>query len=145
MCLFGLLLSIDVHDSRFSFSQYILKCEMNGFWICIFLLLCCTLFLLFLCCSSLQSQADISEPELSGLLHLLTALILCGYLISISLYIFIEVAEVLHASFINQDISMYDDETGTPAQARTLNLNEELGQVHTVLSDKTGTLTCNQK
>ncbi|KAH0706097.1 hypothetical protein KY285_010626 [Solanum tuberosum] len=43
------------------------------------------------------------------------------------------------------DINMYDDETGTPAQARTLNLNEELGKVHTVISNKTGTLTCNQK
>ncbi|XP_052726398.1 probable phospholipid-transporting ATPase 4 isoform X4 [Vigna angularis] len=48
------------------------------------------------------------------------------------------------ATFIDQDIQMYDDETGTPAEARTSNLNEELGQVDTILSDKTGTLTCNQ-
>ena len=33
---------------------------------------------------------------------------------------------------------MYDKETGTPAQAQTSNLNEELGQVDTILSDKTG-------
>ncbi|OIT26753.1 putative phospholipid-transporting atpase 7 [Nicotiana attenuata] len=39
---------------------------------------------------------------------------------------------------------MYADKTGTPAQARTSNLNDELGQVDTILSDKTGTLTCNQ-
>ncbi|MCD7446796.1 putative phospholipid-transporting ATPase 4 [Datura stramonium] len=91
-----------------------------------------------------NNLTDLSEPELSGLLHLLTALILYGYLIPISLYVSIEVVKVLQASFINQDISMYDDETGTPAQARTSNLNEELGQVDTILSDKTGTLTCNQ-
>ncbi|XP_006342965.1 probable phospholipid-transporting ATPase 4 [Solanum tuberosum] len=91
-----------------------------------------------------NNSTDLSEPELSGLLHLLTALILYGYLIPISLYVSIEVVKVLQASFINQDISMYDDETGTPAQARTSNLNEELGQVDTILSDKTGTLTCNQ-
>ncbi|RWR82750.1 putative phospholipid-transporting ATPase 4 isoform X3 [Cinnamomum micranthum f. kanehirae] len=47
-------------------------------------------------------------------------------------------------TFINQDIQMYEEETGKPAQARTSNLNEELGQVDTILLDKTGTLTCNQ-
>lgn len=39
---------------------------------------------------------------------------------------------------------MYDEETGKPAQAQTSNLNKELGQVDTILSDKTGTLTFNQ-
>jgi phospholipid-translocating ATPase len=39
---------------------------------------------------------------------------------------------------------MFDEEIGNTAQTRTSNLNEELGQVHTILSDKTGTLTCNQ-
>ncbi|KAK2992928.1 hypothetical protein RJ640_008462 [Escallonia rubra] len=87
---------------------------------------------------------DPSKPALSGFYHLVTALILYGYLIPISLYVSIEVVKVLQALFINQDIHMYDDETGTPAQARTSNLNEELGQVDTILSDKTGTLTCNQ-
>lgn len=84
------------------------------------------------------------KPALSGFYHLITALILYGYLIPISLYVSIEVVKVLQATFINQDIHMYDEETGNPAQARTSNLNEELGQVDTILSDKTGTLTCNQ-
>ncbi|KAE8659564.1 putative phospholipid-transporting ATPase 7 [Hibiscus syriacus] len=85
-----------------------------------------------------------NKPGVSGVSHLVTALILYGYLIPISLYVSIEVVKVLQASFINQDIHMYDEETGNPAQARTSNLNEELGQVDTILSDKTGTLTCNQ-
>ena len=39
---------------------------------------------------------------------------------------------------------MYHEETDTPrCSPRTTNLNEELGMIHTVLSDKTGTLTCN--
>lgn len=41
--------------------------------------------------------------------------------------------------FINRDRAMYHKETDTPALARTSNLNEELGMVNTILSDKTGT------
>jgi phospholipid-translocating ATPase len=87
---------------------------------------------------------DPKRPGLAGLLHLITALILYGYLIPISLYVSIELVKVLQARFINNDLAMYDPETDKPAHARTSNLNEELGQVDTILSDKTGTLTCNQ-
>lgn len=84
------------------------------------------------------------NPSIVGLLHLITALILYGYLIPISLYVSIEIVKVLQAQFINTDLAMYHEETDKPANARTSNLNEELGQVDTILSDKTGTLTCNQ-
>lgn len=87
---------------------------------------------------------DPSKPVAAGIFHLVTALILYGYLIPISLYISIEFVKVLQAMFINQDIQMYDEDSGNTARARTSNLNEELGQVDTILSDKTGTLTCNQ-
>ncbi|KAF3656457.1 putative serine/threonine-protein kinase fray2-like isoform X2 [Capsicum annuum] len=50
---------------------------------------------------------------------------------------------VLQSIFINQDMEMYYEETDNPARARTSYLNEELGQVDTILSDKIGTLTCN--
>ncbi len=33
---------------------------------------------------------------------------------------------------------------GTAALARTSNLNEDLGQIEYVFTDKTGTLTCNE-
>uniref|UniRef100_A0A7N0RI48 Phospholipid-transporting ATPase n=1 Tax=Kalanchoe fedtschenkoi TaxID=63787 RepID=A0A7N0RI48_KALFE len=87
---------------------------------------------------------DPKNSSESGFYHLITALMLYGYLIPISLYVSIEIVKVLQASFINKDLLMYDEETGVPANARTSNLNEELGQVDTILSDKTGTLTCNQ-
>ncbi|CAI0473377.1 unnamed protein product [Linum tenue] len=91
-----------------------------------------------------QDLYNPNNPSKSGLAHLITALILYGYLIPISLYVSIEVVKVCQAMFIDQDIHMYDEETGNTARARTSNLNEELGQVDTILSDKTGTLTCNQ-
>lgn len=86
---------------------------------------------------------DPRRPAVAAFLHCLTGLMLYGYLIPISLYVSIEICKVLQSIFINQDQAMYDEETDRPAHARTSNLNEELGQVHTILSDKTGTLTCN--
>ncbi|KAF8378492.1 hypothetical protein HHK36_029834 [Tetracentron sinense] len=83
------------------------------------------------------------RAAIAAILHFLTALMLYGYLIPISLYVSIEVVKVMQSIFINQDLHMYHKEADKPAHARTSNLNEELGQVHTILSDKTGTLTCN--
>ncbi|XP_048229970.1 probable phospholipid-transporting ATPase 8 isoform X2 [Ricinus communis] len=86
---------------------------------------------------------DPQRASLAAFFHFLTGLMLYGYLIPISLYVSIEIVKVLQSIFINQDQDMYYEETDRPAHARTSNLNEELGQVDTILSDKTGTLTCN--
>ncbi|GAA0153704.1 primary active transporter [Lithospermum erythrorhizon] len=86
---------------------------------------------------------DPNRASAAAMYHFLTALMLYSYLIPISLYVSIEVVKVLQSIFINQDIHMYYEQTDKPALARTSNLNEELGQVHTILSDKTGTLTAN--
>lgn len=86
---------------------------------------------------------DPNNAAVAAVLHFFTAIMLYGYFIPISLYISIEIVKLLQALFINNDIHMYHHETDTPAHARTSNLNEELGQVDTILTDKTGTLTCN--
>uniref|UniRef100_A0A8C9VRX0 Phospholipid-transporting ATPase n=1 Tax=Scleropages formosus TaxID=113540 RepID=A0A8C9VRX0_SCLFO len=75
--------------------------------------------------------------------NLLTFIILYNNLIPISLLVTLEVVRFTQALFINWDTEMYYAETDTPAMARTSNLNEELGQVKYLFSDKTGTLTCN--
>nr|KAF6451701.1 ATPase phospholipid transporting 8A2 [Molossus molossus] len=75
--------------------------------------------------------------------NLLTFIILYNNLIPISLLVTLEVVKYTQALFINWDTDMYYIGNDTPAMARTSNLNEELGQVKYLFSDKTGTLTCN--
>jgi magnesium-transporting ATPase (P-type) len=70
--------------------------------------------------------------------------ILLSNLIPISLYVTLEVVKVFQcALLVNRDRKMYHAATDTPAACRTTTLNEELGQVEYVMSDKTGTLTQN--
>uniref|UniRef100_A0A1A7YXS2 Phospholipid-transporting ATPase n=1 Tax=Iconisemion striatum TaxID=60296 RepID=A0A1A7YXS2_9TELE len=76
-------------------------------------------------------------------LNFLTFIILFNNLIPISLLVTLEVIKFIQAFFINWDTDMVYEPTNTPAMARTSNLNEELGQVKYIFSDKTGTLTCN--
>lgn len=45
--------------------------------------------------------------------------------------------------YFGWDLKMYDAESDQPALANTSDLNEELGQVEYLFSDKTGTLTEN--
>ncbi|XP_047545926.1 probable phospholipid-transporting ATPase IA isoform X4 [Vanessa atalanta] len=75
--------------------------------------------------------------------NFLTFLILYNNLIPISLQVTAEIVRFFQAKFIAMDGEMYHEQTDTPALARTSNLNEELGMVRYVFSDKTGTLTCN--
>lgn len=75
--------------------------------------------------------------------NFLTFLILYNNLIPISLQVTAEIVRFFQAKFISMDSEMYHAATDTPAMARTSNLNEELGMVQYIFSDKTGTLTCN--
>ncbi|KAI8622273.1 hypothetical protein BC830DRAFT_751714 [Chytriomyces sp. MP71] len=72
-----------------------------------------------------------------------TYLILFNAFIPISLYVTMEVVKIGQVYFMMHDLSMYDAERDITAQANTSSLNEELGQVQYVFSDKTGTLTEN--
>lgn len=69
-------------------------------------------------------------------------LIMFNTMIPISLYVSMEIVKVAQIFLLN-DIDMYDEETDTPLEARTSTINEELGQVSYIFSDKTGTLTNN--
>lgn len=69
-------------------------------------------------------------------------LIMFNTMIPISLYVSMEIVKLVQMLLLN-DIDMYDPETDTPLEARTSTINEELGQVSYIFSDKTGTLTNN--
>ncbi|XP_008293336.1 probable phospholipid-transporting ATPase IA isoform X5 [Stegastes partitus] len=89
---------------------------------------------------------DLNSPDGGAAnfgLNFLTFIILFNNLIPISLLVTLEVIKFIQAFFINWDTDMLYEPTNTPAMARTSNLNEELGQVKYIFSDKTGTLTCN--
>lgn len=70
-----------------------------------------------------------------------TFLILYNNLVPISLYVSLDIVKVIQAKQIASDPEMcYEDKF---AIARTSDLNEELGQIEYIFSDKTGTLTRN--
>uniref|UniRef100_A0A8D2JNY1 P-type phospholipid transporter n=1 Tax=Sciurus vulgaris TaxID=55149 RepID=A0A8D2JNY1_SCIVU len=73
----------------------------------------------------------------------LVFIILYHNLVPISLLLTLETVKFIQAQFINWDEDMHYDQNNLYAMARTSNLNEELGQVKYLFSDKTGTLTCN--
>ncbi|KAF0684191.1 Aste57867_23814 [Aphanomyces stellatus] len=64
-------------------------------------------------------------------------------IIPVSLYVTISTVMFLQAIYMAYDIDMYYDALDVRMIVRTMGLNEELGQISYVFSDKTGTLTCN--
>uniref|UniRef100_A0A8C4EVF5 Phospholipid-transporting ATPase n=1 Tax=Dicentrarchus labrax TaxID=13489 RepID=A0A8C4EVF5_DICLA len=84
-----------------------------------------------------------SNAVFSGFLTFWSYIIILNTVVPISLYVSVEVLRLGHSYFINWDQKMFCRQTNTAAEARTTTLNEELGQVEFIFSDKTGTLTQN--
>ncbi|XP_050694500.1 phospholipid-transporting ATPase ID-like isoform X2 [Eriocheir sinensis] len=78
-----------------------------------------------------------------GLLIFFSYAIVLNTVVPISLYVSVEVIRLAQSFLINWDNEMYYAVTKTHAKARTTTLNEELGQIEYIFSDKTGTLTQN--
>ncbi|XP_036318105.1 phospholipid-transporting ATPase ID isoform X3 [Rhagoletis pomonella] len=78
-----------------------------------------------------------------GLLVFFSYAIVLNTVVPISLYVSVEVIRFAQSFLINWDEEMYYEPSKTHAKARTTTLNEELGQIQYIFSDKTGTLTQN--
>ncbi|XP_042573330.1 phospholipid-transporting ATPase IH isoform X2 [Cyprinus carpio] len=73
----------------------------------------------------------------------LAFMVLFNYIIPVSMYVTVEMQKFLGSYFILWDDDMFDEELGEGPLVNTSDLNEELGQVEYVFTDKTGTLTEN--
>ncbi|GAB7345624.1 hypothetical protein MBLNU457_3920t1 [Dothideomycetes sp. NU457] len=73
---------------------------------------------------------------------LVSFVIMFNTMIPLSLYVSLEIVHLVQMLMLN-DIDMYDEASNTPFEARTSTINEELGQISYIFSDKTGTLTEN--
>ncbi|KAG9458518.1 hypothetical protein H6P81_003026 [Aristolochia fimbriata] len=74
----------------------------------------------------------------------LMSVIVFQIMIPISLYISMELVRLGQAYFMIRDTHLFDEVSNSRFQCRALNINEDLGQIKYVFSDKTGTLTENK-
>ena len=72
-----------------------------------------------------------------------TWILLFTNMVPISLLVSLEIVKFTQALFIGWDGEIYTVEKDMPTKVQSNNLNEELGQINYIFSDKTGTLTCN--
>ncbi|XP_035707626.1 phospholipid-transporting ATPase ID isoform X1 [Folsomia candida] len=100
-------------------------------------------FINFLPWDSLVPKEPVEGAIIISLLVFFSYAIILNTVVPISLYVSVEVIRLMQSLLINWDLKMYHEASGTPAKARTTTLNEELGQIEYIFTDKTGTLTQN--
>ncbi|KAI8447594.1 hypothetical protein BY996DRAFT_4566477, partial [Phakopsora pachyrhizi] len=91
-----------------------------------------------------EINASVSSlPVLNALVTFGAALILFQSIVPISLVITLEFVRSIQALTIFRDIEMYYEPLNCPAEPKSWNLSDDLGQIEYIFSDKTGTLTQN--
>jgi phospholipid-transporting ATPase len=136
---------------RKKFSGLELKMNREIIVICILQLILCTLCAVFSTIWLKENQDDTKQylemqDEYLGeyfVLQFFTWLLIFTNFVPISLIVTLEVVKFLQGYFISIDLDLYYEHKDLPAMVTSSNLNEELGQIQYVFTDKTGTLTCN--
>ena len=82
--------------------------------------------------------------SIDSLLSFFTYFLLLNTLIPISLIITLEIVKIIQGLFIGYDIEGYSKQRKKFIKPNSVSLNEELGLVDYIFTDKTGTLTCNK-
>ncbi|KAL4445931.1 hypothetical protein ABPG74_010923 [Tetrahymena malaccensis] len=85
-----------------------------------------------------------TECNTSFIYTFLSYLLLLNTLIPISLIVSLEFVKVGQGYYMEKDKELYSIFNDKPLKVFSCGLNEELGQIQHVFSDKTGTLTCNK-
>ena len=139
-----------------------LESNMNRetLWLSVFLLICCLVSGLGMGLWLNAHKNDLLDLPYYGktsenyygyygtigeaLFAFLSSLISFQIMIPISLYISMELVRLGQSYFMIHDVEMYHSETDSRFQCRDLSINEDLGQIKYLFSDKTGTLTENK-
>ncbi|XP_032411218.1 phospholipid-transporting ATPase 11C isoform X3 [Xiphophorus hellerii] len=89
-----------------------------------------------------QKEKDTNQ-YLKMFTDFLSFMVLFNFIIPVSMYVTVEMQKFLGSFFIAWDKDFFDPEIQEGALVNTSDLNEELGQVEYIFTDKTGTLTQN--
>uniref|UniRef100_A0A663FI99 Phospholipid-transporting ATPase n=1 Tax=Aquila chrysaetos chrysaetos TaxID=223781 RepID=A0A663FI99_AQUCH len=93
--------------------------------------------------SYLSALCKRTTPAQQAFFNFWGFMILLSIIIPMSMYITFEFIYLVNSFFINWDLEMYYAVKDIPAKARSTSLNDQLGQIEYIFSDKTGTLTQN--